>query len=390
MDFSNETYVRVYRRQTAAWKQLGWEGQAAFCLLELQLDRTGALEIEDMSPASAISLMTGLPIAIATAAAERLLHFKFFEHVDGYLIDPTFIEAQESSKSPSARQQGHRLKRRDEIRRGLEPAQRETAIYFVQSEHGGEIKIGRAEDVARRLVGLQVGRPDKLVLLAAAAAPAAQERALHARFAPHRAKGEWFYPTPELVELANAVSERGAAAIEECLVSHLVTPNTLAASSAAVTCHSELSRAELSSTEPSRAEPCAPVPVPVQSWVRVWELYEVCRGIKHGSAGHATEKRDDLESMASTVIDACGAESGTLFDEMTSDAIRSWTADPWVQKNRAKFSHLAKHWGDYLEQGSETRTGRELEAARQRAKTAAATAPRLLLGLAPAGAEAGQ
>lgn len=243
MDWSNERYVRIYLRQTTAWKLLGWEGQAAFCLLEMQLDRTGALEIQDLSPANAIALTTGLPPDVAAVAAERLLRLKFFEHVDGYLIDPTFIEAQEASKSSIARQQEHRMKRRDEIRRGLDASQRETAIYFVQSEHGGEIKIGRADDVAKRLVGLQTGRADKLVLLAATQGSVAQEKALHARFAAHRAKGEWFHQCDDLVALTKAVSANGSAALTEWLASQPVTTNTLEPPNEAVTGHSVPCRA---------------------------------------------------------------------------------------------------------------------------------------------------
>jgi hypothetical protein len=212
MDFASERYVRVYTRDTLTWKRLGWEGQATFVLLLRKVDRTGVLEIEDAEPGEAVSLLTGVPLDVAERSVELMLKAGVIERVGSSLVVPRFIEAQEAAMTTATRQQEYRLKRRDQIRSGLDPSQRETAIYFVQSEHGGEIKIGRADDVAKRLVGLGTGRPDKLVLLAAAPGTLAQERQLHELFAAARVKGEWFMPTADLMALVADVSARGAEA----------------------------------------------------------------------------------------------------------------------------------------------------------------------------------
>lgn len=227
MDWSSERYVRLYVRDTTTWMLLGFEGQAIFALLLRKLDRTGILEIDGAEPWEAAMLHLRCSEETARLGMQRLLDRKVFEHVSGKLILPNYVEAQEASMTPQMRQKEHRLRRRDMVRAGLDPSQRETAIYFVQSEHGGEIKIGRADDVAKRLVGLQTSRPDKLVLLAAATGTVQQERALHERFAAQRAKGEWFWPSTELMTLIADVAVRGPDAFTVTTrdVSQVVTAN---------------------------------------------------------------------------------------------------------------------------------------------------------------------
>lgn len=68
--------------------------------------------------------------------------------------------------------------------------------YFIQSVHGGNIKIGKATNVKSRLGGLQTGSPSKLVLLGTLKGN--QEAALHAKFSASRVHGEWFSPSPEI------------------------------------------------------------------------------------------------------------------------------------------------------------------------------------------------
>lgn len=242
MDWSNERYVRLYVRDTLTWQRLGFEGQAVFCLLLRKVDRVGALAIDDIEPWEAVALHINAPEDFARVAMERLLRLKVVEHVGQQLLVPNFLEAQEASMSPTMRQKEHRLRRRDQIRSGLDPSQRETVIYFIQSEHGGEIKIGRADDVAKRLAGLQTSRPDKLLILAAAPGSTQQERELHDRFAAHRVKGEWFSPVAELMQLVADVVSRGSAAFDKRDLSQSVTGH------------------ETFAVTPSLAVPCLAVP----------------------------------------------------------------------------------------------------------------------------------
>lgn len=76
------------------------------------------------------------------------------------------------------------------------PSDAKDIVYFVQAASGGPVKIGwtRAGCLAQRLVGLQVGHPEELRVIAQHRGGASKEAELHARFADHRLRGEWFRP----------------------------------------------------------------------------------------------------------------------------------------------------------------------------------------------------
>lgn len=84
-----------------------------------------------------------------------------------------------------------------------------TRVYFI-SNGRGEIKIGIASDVAKRLAALQTAHASGLVLLASFPGVQAHERALHRRFAAARTRGEWFSAIPELLAFVAGVHERTA------------------------------------------------------------------------------------------------------------------------------------------------------------------------------------
>lgn len=76
-------------------------------------------------------------------------------------------------------------------------------VYFIQQGNDGPIKIGIALDIQKRLYGLRQDRHcrDDLKLLGVIQdADYSQERQLHRRFKNIRLEGEWFSPTPELIE----------------------------------------------------------------------------------------------------------------------------------------------------------------------------------------------
>lgn len=73
-------------------------------------------------------------------------------------------------------------------------------VYFIQVGGSGPIKIGTATDLAQRIATLQTGSPDPFVLLGSIPGDARTEGALHRALAHHRHRGEWFKPTPEVLE----------------------------------------------------------------------------------------------------------------------------------------------------------------------------------------------
>lgn len=64
----------------------------------------------------------------------------------------------------------------------------------------GFIKIGRAANIAERVLQLQTGHPVPLRLLAVASADPADEVAIHAQWSRLRVTGEWFQAAPALLD----------------------------------------------------------------------------------------------------------------------------------------------------------------------------------------------
>lgn len=112
MDWSNETYVRLYTRDTATWLKIRWQGQCLFMQLLRKVDRSGRLDgitdtIDDLS------LITGLPDDVVETGLEKLQKFGVVEINDEILVIPNYIEAQTASKSDKQRQRESRENRRN-------------------------------------------------------------------------------------------------------------------------------------------------------------------------------------------------------------------------------------------------------------------------------------
>jgi hypothetical protein len=77
-------------------------------------------------------------------------------------------------------------------------------IYFIACPAAGAVKIGMCRDnpfyLYTRLCDLQCANPHRLELVGAQDGGIAEEKALHARFASGRIRGEWFKLTPDVSE----------------------------------------------------------------------------------------------------------------------------------------------------------------------------------------------
>lgn len=87
--------------------------------------------------------------------------------------------------------------------RSSRPVPSEGFVYFIEAERLGLVKIGWGADAARRMSQLQVGSPDRLILLGALLTddPVALEKELHETFSDQRVHGEWFKPSEALSEI---------------------------------------------------------------------------------------------------------------------------------------------------------------------------------------------
>jgi hypothetical protein len=89
-------------------------------------------------------------------------------------------------------------------------------VYFVQ--RGGLIKIGTASNLKSRLSSIAAGgsmppgmTPGPVVVLATEPGHFARETKLHDQFADDRAHGEWFHPSPALLQYIASLNEGVAA-----------------------------------------------------------------------------------------------------------------------------------------------------------------------------------
>ena len=72
------------------------------------------------------------------------------------------------------------------------------SIYFVQIGRDGPIKIGHSDNVSRRMTELQCRMPWQLYLLGTV--QSCFERDIYHHFSASRMRGEWFYPTKNLLD----------------------------------------------------------------------------------------------------------------------------------------------------------------------------------------------
>jgi len=85
------------------------------------------------------------------------------------------------------------------LRKSAPPKEDRRTVYYVRSA-SGLIKIGIADDVAKRLATLQTGNAELLTVIATEPGGRARELTLHNRFHFARVRGEWFRPDPRLLQ----------------------------------------------------------------------------------------------------------------------------------------------------------------------------------------------
>ena len=82
-------------------------------------------------------------------------------------------------------------------------------VYVVRSEPSGNLKIGITADPKLRLSQMQVGAWETLALVLTIPGDPESEQSLHRRFRKHRIQGEWFRPSPEVLEWIEEVGTYG-------------------------------------------------------------------------------------------------------------------------------------------------------------------------------------
>jgi len=76
-------------------------------------------------------------------------------------------------------------------------------VYFIRAGYFGPIKIGFTTNFKKRLIHLQTGCPEKIIVLVVLKTNQATELSYHQSYAKINIIGEWFQPTNELLEEIN-------------------------------------------------------------------------------------------------------------------------------------------------------------------------------------------
>lgn len=137
MVWSDERYVRIYTRDTADWQCLSFLAQGLFCLLLRKVDRAGVLQLgRSGHKAVAIAIGHAHQWPMLEPALEELLADGCIEIVDGNLVVPNFLDAQEAEASDKARAKKYREVRRDTHRSGVVTTPRSTqAPLLAESQN---------------------------------------------------------------------------------------------------------------------------------------------------------------------------------------------------------------------------------------------------------------
>lgn len=109
MDWSNETWVKLYRRDTADWMLLSWRARGLFCLILRVVNRLGVLDLGRTGPRAVAALVhAGGDAAEIVAALDELLADGCVT-LDGSILTVTnFVAAQEATASQALRAKMHR------------------------------------------------------------------------------------------------------------------------------------------------------------------------------------------------------------------------------------------------------------------------------------------
>jgi hypothetical protein len=115
MRWADETYVKIYVRDTAEWLALGWEAQSLLLAILRKADRAGIVSL-GRTGLRGIAGLTGFPGEVVSRALPVLLDDGCLEQTPDALVVRNFLAAQETPASDRARKQAQRERDRDVAR----------------------------------------------------------------------------------------------------------------------------------------------------------------------------------------------------------------------------------------------------------------------------------
>lgn len=116
MDFADEHYVKLFTRDTVTWRSWPWQARALLPLLMRKVDNAGFFDVGKREPARSLAIMVELPLEVVAPGLDALLEDGTAELVDGRLLLPNFVDAQESKKTDKAKARDYRNRKKDHAR----------------------------------------------------------------------------------------------------------------------------------------------------------------------------------------------------------------------------------------------------------------------------------
>ena len=107
LNWKKEDYVRLYKKDSVAWKNLPWQSKAIYVLLLRHFDQYGRFVLAGKSISSAIEIMTGIEADICESYFKPLVDAEFFKEIGKTvstpeeILDPEF-RLRESSQGKGA------------------------------------------------------------------------------------------------------------------------------------------------------------------------------------------------------------------------------------------------------------------------------------------------
>lgn len=128
LDFANENWIRVYKRDTVTLKLLSWQSRALLWEMLRKADRAGVIDVGTHAERG-IAVIVSMPLDVVSAGLRELLETGTVISCDGCFVFPKFIEAQETPASDKKRASDLRERRRDTALHGV--TARDTALHGV-------------------------------------------------------------------------------------------------------------------------------------------------------------------------------------------------------------------------------------------------------------------
>ncbi len=116
MDWGDEQYVKLYRRDTYTWLAWPWQARALLGPLLKKLTGAGILEFGRGDVYQATALMVLLPIDVVKPGVDAMLADGTLELAAGALIMTNYLAAQEATKTERLKKKDQRERQKDVFR----------------------------------------------------------------------------------------------------------------------------------------------------------------------------------------------------------------------------------------------------------------------------------